>query len=456
MSQPRSHGVDGLLPDHDLQAEDSVISAALTDAPESLPLLRRLLAPEQFFFTANRLVFQACCDLADAGQVVDLVTVGSRLRETGRIVDVGGVPYLNHVIDAAPSCSPESLQAYARVVRQAAQVRALDDAARAVAARCRGPIADRPGLLAESRAAIEAATELASAETPGAPVGAIVAQVLTRAASPELADACTLTGFSAFDRATTGLRPGDLWVLAARPGFGKTALAGNVSLNVAFAGQGVLFFSLEMPKEQIGERLACGEARVDMGRLRSRALDAEDWSRFGHAQNRLANLPLWVDDSKNLPVAELQARALERKQHWARTGVPLGLVVVDYLQLVKTTARKDRNREQEVAEVSKGLKAMAGVLGCPVLALAQLSRSSEQQGRRPRPSDLRESGQVEQDADGILFLHRDKDTQRGCLDVVIAKQRQGLVTTLSLAWWPRYMRFLDPHLASAPQEGLVS
>lgn len=211
-----------------------------------------------------------------------------------------------------------------------------------------------------------------------------------------------------------------------------------------------------MPLAQIGERLACSEARVDLGRLRSRALQAEDWARFGQAQQRLQDLPLWVDDSKNLTPAEMLARGIERQQRLRRDGGSLGLVVIDYLQLVKATARKDRSREQEVAEVSKALKAMAGTLGCPVLALAQLSRSSEQQGRRPRGSDLRESGQVEQDADGILFLHRDKDTPRGCLDVVIAKQRQGLVTTLSLAWWPRFMRFLDPDQAAVPQEGLAS
>lgn len=446
-----SHTTDA-LPDHALDAEAAVLGACILD-PAALDVIG-WLRTEDFFSTPHRLVFAAARRLREAGTPADAVTLGSHLRDRGELVEVGGLVRLGDLLFACPAV--EDVAHYARIVQQAAAVRALGQAAFALSVRCRAPVADRPGLLAEARAAIEAATELGAVQTPGVAVGELVGAVLTAAASPESGVGRTLTGFSALDRATTGLAPGDLWILAARPGFGKTALACNLALNVAFAGQGVLFFSLEMPGSQIGERLACSEAHVDLGRLRARALQAEDWTRFGHAQERLRDLPLWVDDSKNLTPAEMLARGVEHRRRLQREGRPLGLVVIDYLQLAKTTARKDRSREQEVAEVSRALKAMAGTLGCPVLALAQLSRSSEQQGRRPRASDLRESGQVEQDADGILFLHRDKDTPRGCLDVVIAKQRQGLITTLSLAWWPRFMRFLDPDQAAPAQEGLAS
>jgi replicative DNA helicase len=231
---------------------------------------------------------------------------------------------------------------------------------------------------------------------------------------------------------------------------GKTALACNLAMNVAFTRRGVLFFSLEMPREQIAQRAISSESRVEMARLRSGGLVEEEWDQLEHARQQLAGLPLWVDDSKGLAVGDLLARATERKTAWAREGTPLSLVVVDYLHLIKTPVRKGQNREQEIAEVSRALKAMAGTLKCPVLALAQLSRESEKQQRRPRPSDIRDSGQVEQDADGILFLHRDKETARGCVDVILAKQRQGQVGTFGLAWWPRYMRF-EGHLHASAE-----
>lgn len=428
-----------LPPDNALDAEAAVIGTCLLD-PGHLEALA-WLPLEAFYDPGHRRVFGAMRQLRDLGTPTDLVTMAAWLRDHGQLADVGGMPRLAAIIDSSPVV--DNVAHYARIVQQAYQVRQLERVADDIASRCRGAIADRPTLLAEAAEQIAAATRMVAVAAPGAPIGELVARTLQAAIEPSAATSTTLTGFEPMDRATTGFAPGDLWILAARPGMGKTALACNIALNVALTGRGVMFFSLEMPSEQIAQRAACSEGRVPMQKLRTPgALNGDDWAKLEHARKQLQALPLWVDDTKNLSVPDLVARASERKAIWAReSGAPLSLVVVDYLQLLKTTARKDRNREQEVAEVSKGLKAMAGILKCPVLALAQLSRESEKQGRRPRPSDLRDSGQVEADADGIFFLHRDKETPRGCIDVILAKQRQGQVGTFALGWWPSYMRF---------------
>jgi replicative DNA helicase len=433
-----------LPPDNALDAEAAVIGSCLA-VPEHLDALA-WLPPEAFFDPGHRRVLGAMRKLREAGTPADLVTLAAWLRDHGQLADVGGINGLGAIVDGTPIVA--DVAHYARLVQQAHQVRQLERAALDIASRCRGAIPDRPSLLAEAGEQIAAVTRVVAVAAPGAPIGELVGRTLQAVQEPGAEGGNSLSGFEPLDRATTGFAPGDLWVLAARPGMGKTALACNLALNLAFTGRGVMFFSLEMPAEQIAQRAACSEGRVDMQRLRTPgALTDEDWAKLDHAHKELRSLPLWVDDSKGLGVHDLLARAAERKAIWAREAkpVPLSLVVVDYLQLLKTTARKDRNREQEVAEVSRALKAMAGTLKCPVLALAQLSRESEKQGRRPRPSDLRDSGQVEQDADGILFLHRDKETPRGCVDVIIAKQRQGQVGTFALAWWPRYMRF-DGHM----------
>ncbi len=442
--------MSSLMPDHALDAEAAVIGACLL-RPEALDDLA-WLPVEAFFDRAHSRVFGAMRKLREAGTPADVVTLANHLRDHGQIADVGGLHRLGDMLDRCPSV--DDVGHYARIVQQAAQVRELERAASEIATRCRGNIADRVELLTEARKRIDQATQVTAVGSPGAHIGELVQQTLAAAQAPQGEGLNTLTGFETLDRVTPGFAPDDMWILAARPGMGKTALACNLALNVAFTRRGVLFFSLEMPAEQIAQRAVCSEARVEMPRLRSGGLGEEDWDKLDYAHQQLGNLPLWVDDSKGLSVGDLLARATERRNAWQREKIPLSLVVVDYLHLIKTTVRKGQNREQEIAEVSRALKAMAGTLKCPVLALAQLSRESEKQQRRPRPSDIRDSGQVEQDADGILFLHRDKETPRGCVDVILAKQRQGQVGTFALAWWPRYMRF-EGHTQAGSVEGVA-
>ena len=434
------------LPDHALDAEAAVIGACLSFL-ETLADLS-WLPSDAFFDRAHGRVWAAMQKLREGAVPADVVTLANHLRDHGQLADVGGTRKLAALLDGCPCV--DDVAHYARIVQQAAQVRDLERTAADIAARCRGPIPDRVELLTDARKQIDEVTQAATVGAPGAPIGELVQHTLAAARQPPSESATTLTGFETLDRATTGFAPGDLWILAARPGMGKTALACNLAMNVAFTRRGVLFFSLEMPREQIAQRAISSESRVEMARLRSGGLVEEEWDQLEHARQQLAGLPLWVDDSKGLAVGDLLARATERKTAWAREGTPLSLVVVDYLHLIKTPVRKGQNREQEIAEVSRALKAMAGTLKCPVLALAQLSRESEKQQRRPRPSDIRDSGQVEQDADGILFLHRDKETARGCVDVILAKQRQGQVGTFGLAWWPRYMRF-EGHLHASAE-----
>jgi replicative DNA helicase len=430
-------------PDHALDAEAAVLGTVLS-FPERLPEVA-FLTPDDFFQRGHGRVWEAILEMAAAGEPIDVVTLCAFLRDRGRLAGVGGTRWIAGLFDGLPVV--DHIAAYAKIIRDAARVRRLERAATEIAAKCRTAIPDRTAFLAEARQRIEEVTLSQSSGTHGVLLGEAVADVLEAARLPPEDGAAVPTGFETLDRMTSGLAPGDLWILAARPGMGKTSLAICMALNAAFRGRGVVFFSMEMGRDQIAQRAVCSESRVDLSRLRSGALSAAEWQHLDGAFQHLAHLPLWIDDFRGLRVDDLLARATERQKAWEKEGIPLSLVVVDYLHLLRTSGTaRGQTREQEVAEISRALKALAGTLRCPVLALAQLSRDSEKQQRRPRPSDIRDSGQVEQDADVILFLHRDRETPRGCLDLIIAKQRQGQVGKTALAWWPRFLRF-EGHLS---------
>jgi replicative DNA helicase len=438
------------LPDHDLAAESAVVGGVLLE-PAVLAEID-WLPTEALYSGPHRLVLGACRQLREEapGAGFDAVRIAGYLRDQGRLADVGGVPGIARLLDACPSV--HDVQTYARRVSECHQIRRLDYLGRELTTKTRGTVGDRPAVLAWAE------SELGKIREAGPPgpskavaIGTAAETLIARLRSPETGAAKTFTGLRDLDRALAGLEPGDLWYLAARPGQGKTSLAVNIACNLALAAtrggpqQGAMLFSLEMPTDQIAQRVICAEAHVDLAQLRRGQLTPEEWDAFDAAQAQLKSYPFSVDDTSGLTVAEITTRARAQSAEWAKKGIRLALVVVDYLQLVRGRAgKKYPTREAEVAEISKDLKALGKVLGCPVLALAQLSRACEKESRTPRPSDIRDSGQAEQDADIITFLHRDKETPKGATDVHIAKQRQGEPgKIISLAWWGKFCRFSD-------------
>ncbi len=450
--------VAGRVPPHDLQAEAAVLSAVLLDR-DSLDRVLEILQPEHFYSDANRLVYETCRDLASEGTPIDIVSVASRLRDRELIRQVGGASYLGQLVDATPAVA--HVAAHARVVREKWRLRCLIATCQRFAAEGYGDVGQTQQFIDEAEQAVYdiARTPEASTVHPLKDVLTIAFKQIT--AAKERGDQITgiPTGFFDLDKKTAGLHKGDLMIIAARPGMGKTALALNIAVNVAAPqmvsmpgpadagyedqpqekpGYAVAFFSLEMPKEQVATRLVCAEARVDLGKLRQGHLSQRDWANLTQGASVLSTLPVWIDDKPALSLLELRAKVRRLQADLGRGADDdqrpgLGLVVVDYLQLMQ--GRKGVNsREQEISEISRGLKQLAKELEVPVVALSQLNRGVETRGtkdKRPLLADLRESGAIEQDADTIVFIYRDDyynpetTTERGISELIVAKQRNG-------------------------------
>jgi len=302
-------------------------------------------------------------------------------------------------------------------------------------------------------------TTRASTEQVGAVLRTVFAQLHEAAARGDSLTG-TPTGFERYDQRSAGLHGGDLTIIAARPGMGKTALAMSMAVNVACPpgdttrqGKGVAVFSLEMPRAQLVKRMICAEGRVDAQRMRTATLLPADWSRLTEAANTLSSIPLWIDDTANLTLLNVRAKVRRARAQSEKLGVPLGLVVIDYLQLMQGRADAP-SREQEVSELSRGLKLLAKELDLPFIVLSQLNREVEKRGKdkRPQLSDLRESGAIEQDADNIVFIYRDDyynpetTNQKGIAEVIFAKQRSGATGKVLLRFDASCTRFdnLDP------------
>jgi replicative DNA helicase len=476
-------GVAGRVPPHDLDAEAAVLSAVMID-PFALDRVLEFLKPEHFYSEAHRRIFEATVELRSAGKPVDVVQVGTWLKDRGRIAQVGGMGYLTEVLNAAPAVA--NVAAYGRTIREKSRIRQLIATCQQVSA---------VGYLdyGDAQAFIDSA-EQSVYEIARTPESSSVEKLLDvmKKAFKQLQDAASrgdritgmATGFTGYDKKTAGLHEGDLTIVAARPGMGKTSFVLNVAANVAQPrgrelvsdpsqkweepGHGVVIFSLEMPREQLAHRMICSEGRVDVGKVRQGFLSQQDWSKLTQAAAYLGGLPIWIDDSPSLSILELRAkvRRLQAEYDRAATITPavpgspggaegprgarkIGLVVVDYLQLMK--GRDNVNsREQEISEISRGLKALAKELRISVIALSQLNRAVEtrtEKHKRPQLSDLRESGAIEQDADNICFIYRDDyynketSTEPNIAELIIAKQRNGPTATVRVRFDHAYTRF---------------
>jgi len=431
------------VPPHNIDAEQSVLGALLLDN-SAISKVVRYLRPEDFYVESHRVIFDAILELDESGQAADLVTVTDKLRRSGELEKVGGAAYVATLTSVAPTSA--NAEYYARIVEEKALLRNLINLATRIAGLGYEGSEDAERLMEEAEKML---LELGSRRTTA--VFTEIKDILLDTFKHleflykhkgELNG--VPTGFKDLDRMCQGLQPGDLVIVAGRPSMGKTSFGLCIAFHAAAQTQKpVAIFSMEMSKEQLVQRMLCAEAMVDQHKIRTGFIQDEDWVKLTQKARDMARLPIYIDDSGVLTVRQIRAKA--RRIH-AEKG--LGLIVIDYLQLMQG-GRRSENRQQEIADISRSLKGLAKELNVPVLALAQLSRSVEQrQDKKPIMSDLRESGSIEQDADVVMFIYRDEyynpETERiGIADIIVAKQRNGPTGTVELAFLKEFTKFMN-------------
>ncbi|CAN7441136.1 replicative DNA helicase [Pseudorhodoferax sp. LjRoot39] len=446
------------VPPHSIEAESSVLGGLLLDNA-AWDRVGDVLKDGDFYRYEHRLIFAAIRDLVNANKPADVITVYEVLQSVGKADDVGGLSYLNSLAQFVPSAS--NIRRYGEIVRERAILRKLVTASDEIATSAfntQGRAVDK--ILDEAEQKIFNIGEEGARNKQGfQAMESLVVDLLDRV--QEMADqqneiTGVPTGFYDLDRMTSGLQPGDMVVLAARPSMGKTAFAVNIAEHVALnEGLPVAIFSMEMGASQLAVRIVGSIGRVDQSHLRNGRLTDDEWPRLTEAIEKLRSISLHIDETPGLSPSELRANA----RRLARQCGKLGLIVVDYLQLMSGSGGgSDENRATELGEISRGLKMLARELQCPVIALSQLNRSVEQRpDKRPMMSDLRESGAIEQDADIIMFIYRDeyytKDAckEPGVAEVIIAKQRNGPTGTVKLAFLRNITKFES--LAAGSDDG---
>lgn len=434
------------VPPHSIEAESSVLGGLLLDNA-AWDRVGDLLNEGDFYRYEHRLIYAAMAGLINASRPADVITVFDHLQSQGKAEETGGLAYLNALAQYVPSAG--NIRRYAEIVRERAILRKLVAASDEIATTAFNP-QGRPvaEILDESEQKILNIGEEGSRMKRGfIGMDSLVVDLLDRV--QEMADnpsdiTGVPSGFYDLDRMTSGLQAGDLIVLAARPSMGKTSLAINMAEHIALhEGLPVAVFSMEMGAAQLAVRVVGSIGRIDQGHLRTGKLTDEEWPRLTEAIEKLRNISLHIDETAGLTISELRASA----RRLARQCGKLGLIVVDYLQIMSGSGGSEDNRATELGEMSRGLKMLAKELQCPVIALSQLSRAVESRtDKRPMMSDLRESGAIEQDADVIMFIYRDdyynKDSKEpGVAEVIIAKQRNGPTGTVKLAFLKNLTRF---------------
>ena len=431
----------------DVRAERELLANFMIDGA-LVEDVRPFLKPEYFHGEAHRRTCEAAFFLSDERTPVNVTTVATRLRDTGRLAQVGGVAYLTELLGDCAAVTSAQAIACARSVRDKWVRRSLTVEGLRAKARGESDTAPIDQIVAEHRAALDNLVEVLSASEKSARAPAVVDRTLK-----ELADATKTdgrgarpSGFDRLDRLTAGL-PSDLTIVAARPGMGKTSLATSIALHRARAGEGVLIASLETTDTKLATRILCAEARVSLVRCLAGSLSPAEWARVLEASKAVATLPLWLEDEAGLTAFELWAKCRRVKLQLAREGKKLGLVVVDYVQLLRSP-RAGMKREEVVAENARTLKHLAGDLDVPVLALAQLNRDVEKrQDKRPVLSDLRESGELEQCARLVVCLYRDEvyrpktTADRGIAELIVRKANNGPTGTVRLRFDAETLRF---------------
>jgi replicative DNA helicase len=445
---PRDDEVARLrVPPHSIEAEQSVLGGLLLDN-SAWDRAGDLLSASDFYRYEHKAIYKAIGDLVIGSKPADVITVHEQLQMHGKAEECGGIAYLNALAQSVPSAA--NLRRYAEIVRERAVLRKLIEASDEIATNAFNPAGRSVSqILDEAEGRVFQIGEEGQRSKQGFQgMDQLVVQLIDRVTELHENGAEDVTGvrsgFYDLDRMTAGLQPGDLIVLAARPSMGKTAFALNIAENVAVQeGLPVVVFSMEMGASQLALRMVGSLGRIDQSHLRTGRLNDDEWGRLSEAVDRLKGASVFIDETPALNAAELRARA--RRQ--ARQCGKLGLIVIDYLQLMSGSSGSDENRATELGEISRGLKALAKELQCPVIALSQLNRSVESRNdKRPMMSDLRESGAIEQDADVIMFIYRDdyynkESKEPGVAEIIIAKQRNGPVGDVKLTFLKPLTRF---------------
>ena len=431
------------VPPQNLEAESSVLGGILLEN-EAINLVLELLRAEDFYRESHRKIFRAMIELSDRTEPVDVITLSECLKNRGELEAVGGSAYLASLNDFVPTAA--NIAYYARIVREKSILRHLIHAATEVATKGYDATSNVEELLDSAEKAIFDITEQ-RIKGSFVKVGDMMKDSIKMV--EKLFERKTMitgvpTGFRDLDAKTAGLQPADLIIVAARPGMGKTAFSLNIAGHAAFSGYGVAVFSLEMAKEQLALRLLCSEARVDNARVRTGYLSDRDFPKLATAAGKLHDALIYIDDTPAISVLELRAKARRLARDRDKK---LGLIIVDYLQLMRGTGAA-QNREQEISEISRSLKALAKELNVPVMAISQLNRRVEDRNdKTPQLSDLRESGAIEQDADVIAFIYREAaynpKSDDNTATITIAKQRNGPTGDLSLTFLREFTRFED-------------
>ncbi|HEQ1581057.1 TPA: replicative DNA helicase [Streptococcus pyogenes] len=429
---------------HDIQAEQSVLGSIFIK-PEKMIEVAEYLKPNDFYRPAHKILFKAMVSLADRGEAIDIVTIKSTLESTDELGMVGGISYIAEIVNAVPTSS--HAEHYAKIVAKKAQLRSIIDNLSDSIGNAYDEDMDIDEIIAKAERSLIEVSQ-ASNKSSFRPIHDVLlenhSKIDERSNNTSQITGIE-TGFYDFDKLITGLHEDQLIVLAARPAMGKTALALNIAQNVATkSNKAVAVFSLEMGAESLVERMLSAEGTIINHHIRTGNLTVNEWQRLIYAQGQLAEAPIFIDDTAGVKITDIRARARRLSQE--TDG--LGLIVIDYLQLIQGS-RSD-NRQQEVSEISRQLKIIAKELKVPVIALSQLSRGVEQRNdKRPIMSDLRESGSIEQDADIVAFLYRDayyQDKKEGqpendITELIIRKNRHGNLGTVKLYFHKEYTKF---------------
>ncbi len=432
---------------YSVEAEQSVLGAIIID-PTSLDQIASSIKPEYFYIPQHREIYKTLESMYQLSNTIDYVTLLERLKETGSYDEAGGKAYITQLVNMVPSAA--NIITYASIVRERYYIRSLILAAQNIIKDANENVVDTSRMLdsAEQRIfEIRQGRDISGLTHIKDVIEGETYDRLTKITDPETKDDYVgiPTGIGDLDRVITGLNKSDLIILGARPGMGKTSFALNIARNVALKGKTVCFFSLEMTRDQIAQRLLSNEASIDSTKLRTGQLSQDEWTRLGNAGQHLSGVNIYLDESSNITVPEMKAKLRRMKN--------VDLVIIDYLGLMQS-AKRTENRVQEVSDITRNLKIMAKDLKVPVLACAQLSRGTETKGKSHRPalSDLRESGSIEQDADIVLFLYRetyydsekadsDEHSDPNKAECIVAKNRHGELTTVDLHWDGQFTRF---------------
>ena len=434
----------GRIPPHDIEAEQTIIGSMLTDKDAVIAAVE-VLQEQDFYREDNKIIYSAILNLYNRAEPIDIITLKSELKSMGKFEAVGGLEYIVQLPDKVPTTS--NVEQYIKIVEEKSMLRALIKTADELITLGYDPTQEVEQVIDTAEKKIFQVMQKKNQKGYSS-IKDILVDTFTQLEqlyNQKESITGVPTGFVDLDYRTSGLHNSDLILVAARPAMGKSAFALNIATNAAVRAKvPVAIFSLEMSKEQMTNRILCSEAMVDSAKVRTGKIDDDEWAKLAATSGELSEAGIYIDDTPGISIMEIRAKC--RKMKLEKN---IGLVVIDYLQLVQGSNKKGGSREQEIAEISRSLKILAKEIDVPVIALSQLSRAPEQRiDHRPMLSDLRESGSIEQDADIVMFLYRDdyynEDTEKkNIAEVIIAKHRSGATGTVELLWLANYTKFAN-------------